>query len=194
MKKGVEIVADPKKARVLIDPMRREIVRLLAERSMTENELSEVLGLSNPSVGHHLRILRESGFIRIVKKEAERHGILQKYYQSNALAYFVDVNRVPLEIGRYFMPASLERVRGAIAALNAVTEEFTPVDTKELEELAKLFTSAILQIAPKYQDSGSGDRETTINKIYQDALTSLLRRPNVLPEKVRRMLLRVYKT
>jgi DNA-binding transcriptional ArsR family regulator len=186
---GVEVITDPERAKVLVDPMRREMVRLLAQRAMTENELAETLGLSDPSVGHHLKILAQSGFIRVVRKEAEQHGILQKFYETNALAHFIDPRAMPLDVERYFMPVSLERARGIVAALSIITGEPEQVSTEELEQFTKILASAIVDAAPKYLKRWKGDREELIIRIYRDALARLLDKPNMLPEKVRHLLL-----
>jgi DNA-binding transcriptional ArsR family regulator len=186
---GVELIRDPEKAKVMVDPMRREVVRLLAQRAMTENELAEALGLSDPSVGHHLKILGRHGLIRLARKEVEEHGIVQKFYETSALAYVIDPQAMPLEVERYFMPVSLERARGPIAALSIVTGEAKQVSTEELEQFAKIFTSAIVQAASRHSKRWKGDREELIIKIYRDALTHLVGKPGVLPERVRQLLL-----
>ena len=80
----MRIVHDETDAKLLTDPMRREILKLLARESMTENDLAETLGLSAPSVGYHLRGLKSRGFIAMVRKEPEEHGIIQKFYHTNA--------------------------------------------------------------------------------------------------------------
>lgn len=188
--RGVELITDPEKAKVLVDPMRREVVRLLAQRAMTENELAEALGLSDPSVGHHLKILGRSGLIRLVRKEVEEHGIVQKFYGTKALAYFVDHRAMPLEVERYFMPVGLEGARGIVAALSVVTGEPEEISTEELEQFAKILASAIVQAAPRYCKPWKGDREELIIRIYRDALTRLLEKPSVLPERVRHLLLK----
>lgn len=190
---GVELITDPERAKVLVDPMRREMVRLLAQRAMTENELAEALGLSDPSVGHHLKILAQSGLIRVVRKEVERHGIVQKFYETKALAHFVDPRAMPLEVERYFMPVSLERARGIVAALSIVAGEPEQVSTEELEQFTKILASAIVEAAATYLKRWNGDREELIIRIYRDALTRLLGKPNMLPEKVRRLFLEANK-
>ena len=191
--KGIEVITDPRKARVLVDPMRREITRLLAHREMTENELAETLGLSNPAVGHHLRILKKSGLIRISSRKIEKHGIVQKFYEANALVYLIDTRDMPLEIERYFMPRSLERVRGIIAAINAIVDKPERISTVEAEKFAKIMSSAILQVAPRHSARSNLDREEMIDLVYRDALAYLSRKPNLLPDKVRKLLLEVVK-
>jgi DNA-binding transcriptional ArsR family regulator len=194
VRKGVEVIRDPKKARVLVDPMRREVVRLLSERPMTENGLAEALGLSDPSVGHHLKILRRSGLIRIAKREVEEHGIVQKFYETNAIVYVIDDRRMPLEIERYFMPVSIERARAMIAAFSVRKAEIVAIRAKDLEEFAKILNSAIAEIAPRYAKDWEGDREELINRVYREALNYLLKEPNLLPESTRRLLIHVHKS
>ena len=56
---------------VLAEPTRRRILDLLLERSRAVGELVELLGLSQPSVSKHLRVLRDSGFVA-VRADAQR--------------------------------------------------------------------------------------------------------------------------
>jgi DNA-binding transcriptional ArsR family regulator len=188
MKKGVEVITAPEKARVLVDPMRREMMRLLAERARTEHELAQTLGLSEPSVGHHLRILREHGLIRIGREEAEEHGILQKFYETTSHAYFIDSRKMPLEIERYFMAANLERARGIVAALNMIKHRTEYVSAKELEEFAEVVASTIVEVASRYAKRWEGDGEEIISRVYRTALSSLQAKPTSLPETVRGLL------
>ncbi len=186
--KGVEIIRDPKKARVFVDPMRREILRFLAYREMTEDQLAKNLGLSNASVGHHLRILGQSGLIRMTRRIIEKHGISQKFYEANALLYLVDSREMPLEIERYLMPMSLERVRGMIAAAEVLAYEPKTISSDDVEKFSKTVNLAILQVASRYSKRSNLDREELISLIYQDALALLLKRRDSIPEKARVLL------
>jgi DNA-binding transcriptional ArsR family regulator len=56
---------------VLTDPSRRRILDLLREREHLVGELVEDLGLSQPGVSKHLRVLREAGLVR-VRVDAQR--------------------------------------------------------------------------------------------------------------------------
>src|SRR3954471_3319129 len=56
---------------VLAEPTRRRILDLLLERSRPVGELVAELGLSQPGVSKHLRVLRDSGFVR-VRQDAQR--------------------------------------------------------------------------------------------------------------------------
>jgi DNA-binding transcriptional ArsR family regulator len=56
---------------VLTDPSRRRILDLLRAREHLVGELVEDLGLSQPGVSKHLRVLREAGLVR-VRIDAQR--------------------------------------------------------------------------------------------------------------------------
>lgn len=190
MKKGVEVITDPEKAKILIDPMRREMMRLLASNPMTENELAKALGLSDPSIGYHLKILRSKGLIRRARKEVEEHGIVQKFYETTALACFIDSRIMPLEIERYFMPVTLERARGIVSALNLISNNYEKIPTGELEEFARVLSSTIMSKVTRFSGNYDGDREEMIGKIYHDALAHLVGKPDLLPGAIRSLLLR----
>jgi DNA-binding transcriptional ArsR family regulator len=55
----------------LVDPTRRHILDLLRERPRLVGELTELLGISQPGVSKHLRLLRKVGLVR-VRKDAQR--------------------------------------------------------------------------------------------------------------------------
>jgi DNA-binding transcriptional ArsR family regulator len=56
---------------VLAEPTRRRIVELLLERARPVGELVDLLGLSQPGVSKHLRVLRDGGFVT-VRADAQR--------------------------------------------------------------------------------------------------------------------------
>lgn len=56
---------------VLADPIRREIIALLAAGERPAGELSAAFEVSRPAVSRHLRVLREAGLVRS-RAEAQR--------------------------------------------------------------------------------------------------------------------------
>lgn len=56
---------------VLADPIRCEIVDLLAERERSAGELGAAFAVSQPAISRHLRLLREAGLVR-VRGEGQR--------------------------------------------------------------------------------------------------------------------------
>jgi ArsR family transcriptional regulator len=53
----------PGALRALAEPVRWRIVELLADEQLCVCHLTEELGISQPLVSHHLRILREAGLV-----------------------------------------------------------------------------------------------------------------------------------
>ncbi|MEL7120303.1 MAG: metalloregulator ArsR/SmtB family transcription factor [Bacteroidota bacterium] len=60
----------------IADPIRREIIDLLAEEALTVNAVAEKFEISRPAVSKHIKILNECGLIRIEAKGRERHCII----------------------------------------------------------------------------------------------------------------------
>ena len=59
---------------ILAEPARRQILDLLRDGEKAVSELVEALGMSQPAVSKHLRILREAGLV-----EARPRGQLRLY-------------------------------------------------------------------------------------------------------------------
>jgi DNA-binding transcriptional ArsR family regulator len=56
---------------VLADPTRRRILDLLVDRERPVGEIVERLGMGQPGVSKHLRVLREAGLVH-VRTDAQR--------------------------------------------------------------------------------------------------------------------------
>jgi DNA-binding transcriptional ArsR family regulator len=56
----------------IADPIRRDIIELLAENSLSINSIASNFEISRPAISKHLRILKECGIIDITKKGRER--------------------------------------------------------------------------------------------------------------------------
>ena len=61
----------------LAEPHRRHILDLLLERSRPVGELVDLLGLSQPGVSKHLRVLREAGLVAVRPHGRERRYALR---------------------------------------------------------------------------------------------------------------------
>jgi DNA-binding transcriptional ArsR family regulator len=57
---------------LVAEPTRRRILDLLRERARPVGELVKVLGLSQPGVSKHLRLLREAGLVRVSRDGQRR--------------------------------------------------------------------------------------------------------------------------
>jgi DNA-binding transcriptional ArsR family regulator len=168
----VKMINDESQARLIFDPMRREMLRLLARNPLTERDLSDVIGISGPSVHHHLRALKRGGLVSIVRSEAEHHGIVRNWYSSNAQAYVVDRDNLRDNIQRYFMPMDIERTRGISATLSLLKGNFTPT-TKRIESLTEQVCTALCKTAQEYRGGPEGDPEKVIHRLYLEALKQI---------------------
>jgi DNA-binding transcriptional ArsR family regulator len=61
----------------IADPTRREIVDLLAGKSLTLNNIADNFRISRPAVSKHIKILTECGLVIIKQKGRERHCEVQ---------------------------------------------------------------------------------------------------------------------
>jgi DNA-binding transcriptional ArsR family regulator len=61
----------------IADPIRRNIIQLLAEEALTINAVAEKFDVSRPAISKHLRILNECGIIEINQKGRERYCQIQ---------------------------------------------------------------------------------------------------------------------
>ena len=61
----------------IADPVRRDIIKLLAEESRTVNAVAEKFEVSRPAISKHLKILKECNIIAIQKKRRERYCEIQ---------------------------------------------------------------------------------------------------------------------
>jgi DNA-binding transcriptional ArsR family regulator len=63
---------------VIGDPSRRKMLMLLAQDSLTINNLAENFDMSRPAVSKHIKILYTAGFISIKDIGRERHCTLKQ--------------------------------------------------------------------------------------------------------------------
>ncbi|SRR6266571_3473008 len=180
---SVRIIRSESEARVLTDPIRREILRLLAAKPLAGGELAKILGLSAPSASHHLTALKKAGFVSVVRREEGGHGIVQKFYRPSAQTYVIDKSALPLSIVRYFTPHHVERVRGTVAALSLLQDGFR-LSSPEIERMAWEFSARLINVAHKHQVvSGYEDPEFLVNHLYRKALEELITaQPSAFPK------------
>lgn len=61
----------------MADPVRRDIIQLLAKEVLTVNAVAEKFDVSRPAISKHLKILSECGIVTIDKQGRERLCQLQ---------------------------------------------------------------------------------------------------------------------
>jgi len=171
--KMVQLIDDKDVAEVLIDPIRRTILTVLADEEMTESMLARHLGFTESAIGHHLRVLEREKLIRISKQVPENHGIIQKFYAAEAKAYIIDTRKLPIKISKYFQPVNIERVRSLLSIMRV--ERKTLLTDQTIEELALNLTNLIAESAEAYNDQDfDGDREEAYMRIYSKAFETFV--------------------
>lgn len=181
--RGVHIVDDTKTAEKLVDPMRRTILTLLANHPMTESGLAKTLGLTESAIGYHLKTLEAIGLVRVVRREPEPHGILQKFYGASAMVFVIDTNHLPQEISRYFLPINLERIRGFLSGLSADKLEAVK-DDRTVERLAAQFVDHLVEAGNAHKDEVDLGREELNIKLYREAFLMMLLKENLNTKKI----------
>jgi DNA-binding transcriptional ArsR family regulator len=109
---AVYIVDEAKIASVLVDPMRRAILNLLRQKSMTQAQLANELGLSGASLNHHMKILRSKRLVTIAKREVERHRIMQIFFTSVAYLFVYDLHSFTKRYFSIFLSSQLGKGKG----------------------------------------------------------------------------------
>lgn len=61
----------------IADPVRRDIIGMLAHQTMTMNSVAENFDISRPAVSKHIKILHECGLVTFKKQGRERYCIIQ---------------------------------------------------------------------------------------------------------------------
>jgi len=61
----------------IADPLRRDMIALLAKEPLTINQVAEKFDVSRPAVSKHLKILEECGIISITNQGRERYCAIQ---------------------------------------------------------------------------------------------------------------------
>lgn len=172
-KHAVSIVKNQEAIRLLADFTRAEIIRLLSRHSMTEKQLSEELGLTKAAVGYHLHLLLDAGLIEITKLEAEKHGILQKYYTPKAALFIIDTDNLPKDVRRFFIQTQMEHLRGMFVVFR-LYKHISEVSSEKLEKLAAALLKQLREVAQKHlNDKTPKDPEALTVKIYSEAVAKL---------------------
>jgi DNA-binding transcriptional ArsR family regulator len=182
--KAVYIVNDPKVATILIDPMRRAILELLRQRPMTQAQLANELGLSPPSLNFHIKKLRSKKLVIIVRREVEKHRIMQIFFASVAYLFVYDLDALPKNIGRYFFPVSLERARSVMSAFYVSKGRNDPsanYSCEEVNNIAESLSNLLVKTARHYQNKEvEYGEEKVVNFIYKRSINGAISQKKII--------------
>jgi DNA-binding transcriptional ArsR family regulator len=171
----VRVISEVKVAQLLAVPIKRQILRRLADREMTQAMLAHELDVSDPTISYHLDALRSAGLVKVVRRVPEVHGIIQNFYRAGARYFVADYEQMPQDLKRYFLDTYLDRLRGAFAMLRALTGADIALPTLEMEMIADRLAVKVVAVAKEYQIRHPDEnRESLIVSMYGEALKRLL--------------------
>jgi DNA-binding transcriptional ArsR family regulator len=85
-------LTQPSQVRALSHPLRNTILSLLHERAATVTELAAAVGRPKSTVAHHVKVLADTGLVRVVRTRRVR-AIEERFYGRTARMFYVDVER-----------------------------------------------------------------------------------------------------
>jgi DNA-binding transcriptional ArsR family regulator len=178
-KKALIVLREPETIDMMSDPMRKEIMRLLSKRSMTETELSELLGITKTSVSYHLKTLKKAGMIKVQRTAIEEHGILQKFYEPTSVHFVVDFEKIPLMVRKHYLDVRMERLRGMLTLFQVVEKSRgrrLVVTPDLLEELAEELARSLAVVGARHEGEETDlERETYLTMLNAEAFLEVLR-------------------
>jgi DNA-binding transcriptional ArsR family regulator len=80
----------PSQVKAISHPLRTAVLGLLHERAATVSELAVAVERPKSTVAHHVKVLRESGLVRIVRTRRVR-AIEERFYGRTARMFYVGV-------------------------------------------------------------------------------------------------------
>lgn len=154
--------------------VRRQILRSLSAEPLTQTQLAKKMMLSEPTIAHHLKLLKKHGLICVESTKIESHGIRQKFYAPTARLFIEDWNATPLEQRRYFVLSHMDRLRGILSVFELLAEEkkeILLIKTHEVESLAESLAKRISTVAERHStDDPNIDREALLAVIFAETL------------------------
>jgi DNA-binding transcriptional ArsR family regulator len=89
-------LTEPAQVQALSHPLRTTILGLLHERAATVSELAVAVDRPKSTVAHHVKALRTTGLVRVVRTRQVR-AIEERFYGRTARMFYVDIERAGRE-------------------------------------------------------------------------------------------------
>lgn len=185
-------IDDLQKARVLLNPMRLEILDMLRERG-TCTELAKRLSTSAQRANNHVKELLRAGFVEIVEKRPKRN-MIESVYQARAKAYWLsprltrrmgdDATELRDRMSLHNLITMSERLQeDAATLLNVVddsvvpsfgvTAEITLRTEEDREAFAKDYLKVMHLLLERYQGKGSAEHSFTAMVVCYPSVEAL---------------------
>jgi len=148
-----QMLLSQEQARLLTEPTRSEIIRLLTQRPATTSQLAETLGRPRGSMGHHLKVLEAAGIIRVVRTRQVR-ALTEKYYGRVADTYLF-----PEMEGEEMPPLLAEALADMGSSLRGPVGFLTLRHARISEADAGLYEGMLMELAEEFAtQEPSGDQ------------------------------------
>ncbi len=141
--------ADQLKA--LGNPIRMTIIDLLNERAASVTEISQAIDKPKGTIGYHVKVLEEAGFIRVVRTRKAR-AMTEKFY--GRVAHTVVFHGMPETQNKLFMLQ--EAMEEAVIEEGSAMPATTLRHVRMSEEQAAEFWEEILELAVKFTKAPRG--------------------------------------
>lgn len=126
---GIEVLREPARIAVLMDPARRELVRALLERPDSAAGLARRLGDTRQRLNYHVRALEEAGLVELAE-ERQRRGAKERVFRVVARRFVLD-------------PGSLEELSAEPVSGDRFSATYlVALASRSIRELATLLAEA----------------------------------------------------
>ncbi|MDJ0498216.1 MAG: winged helix-turn-helix domain-containing protein [Acidimicrobiia bacterium] len=141
----------PDQLKALGSEIRMTILDLLNERAASVTELADVLDKPKGTVGYHVKVLEDAGFIKVVRTRQVR-AMTEKFY--GRVAHTVVFHRVPDAGHKMFMLQ--EAMNEAVIEEGAALPATTLRHVRMTEEQAAEFWEEVMELAVRFAKAPRG--------------------------------------
>jgi DNA-binding transcriptional ArsR family regulator len=120
-------------AQALADPIRRDLLRMLSERSQTAGAMAAAFAVSRPAVSRHLRVLREAGLVRDSLRGRHREYQLVAAALDDLAAYVQALRAPSIDWERRFAALETEVYRVRNQRRGAAARKMAPATSAKKE-------------------------------------------------------------
>lgn len=92
--KEIEVISDPKAIKLMMEPTRAAIIKLLAVDEMTVKQLANELGKNPGTILHHIEKLKKEDLVVEVRTQQTPTGIVQRYYRARARQFRLGIKEM----------------------------------------------------------------------------------------------------
>ncbi len=92
--KEIEVISDPKVIKLMMEPTRAAIIKLLSVQEMTVKQMATELGKNPGTILHHIEKLKKVDIVVEVRTQQTSTGIVQRYYRARAREFRLGIKEM----------------------------------------------------------------------------------------------------